>query len=125
MNNITGFEVETFRSGEDIRRTTGGGRWFRNDRNIIVLTASDTARRREEIEQESVGTIYGTDYTKWVQRSLNRLYGLNLPTDGVDSSEAYRAALRRFNLEYSGRDYRDIDEQTQNDLIYANEGNEG
>ena len=74
-----------------------------------------------EIEHESVGAISATDYIKWVQRSLNRLYRTNLPTDGKISS-AYRASVRKFNLEYSGRDYSDVDEQTQNDLIYANEG---
>lgn len=123
MSNLAIFETAAFRSGGDIDGASGSGRWFRNGRNIVVLPAGEPASRRDEIEQ-SVGTISGSDYTKWVQRSLNRLYGLNLPTDGVDSSEGYRSALRRFNLEYSGRDYRDIDERTQNDLIYANEANE-
>ena len=45
---------------------------------------------------------------------------MNLPTDGKVSS-AYRAALRKFNLQYLGRDYDDVDEQTQNQLIYANQ----
>src|SRR5262245_465519 len=74
----------------------------------------------EQTEQESVGTISSSDYLKWVQRSLNRLYGIRIPTDGKDSN-AYRTALRKFNAEYSGRDYSDVDERTQNDLISVNE----
>ena len=73
-----------------------------------------------EVEQESVGTISANDYIKWVQRSLNRLYRTEIPTDGKITS-AYRAAVRRFNLEYTGRDYEDVDEQTQNNLIFVNE----
>lgn len=75
----------------------------------------------EEVEQESVGSISATDYIKWVQRSLNRLYGSNIRTDGRISS-AYRSAVRKFNLDWTGRDYADVDEQTQNQLIFANEG---
>jgi peptidoglycan hydrolase-like protein with peptidoglycan-binding domain len=100
-----------------------GGNWIRRGQNIIVMPAGETTGGTEEVE-DSVGSISAVDYTKWAQRSLNRLYGARLPTDGSDSGKAYRAALRRFNLEYSGRDYANIDEQTQNDLIYANEGNE-
>jgi hypothetical protein len=74
-----------------------------------------------EIERESVGTISESDYIKWVQRSLNRLYGLHIPTDGKITG-AYRTAVRRFNREYLGRDYADVDERTQNQLIFANEG---
>jgi hypothetical protein len=73
----------------------------------------------EQTEQESVGTISSSDYLKWVQRSLNRLYKIRIPTDGKDSN-AYRTALRKFNAEYSGRDYSDVDERTQNDLISVN-----
>jgi len=73
-----------------------------------------------ETEQESVGTISSSDYLKWAQRSLNRRYGLRIPTNGTDSG-AYRDALRRFNREYSGRDYADVDEETQNNLIFVNE----
>jgi V8-like Glu-specific endopeptidase len=76
----------------------------------------------DEIELESVGTISATDYIKWVQRSLNLQYNLKIPTDGKISS-GYRAAVRRFNLDHTGRDYGDVDEQTQNALIYANEAN--
>jgi hypothetical protein len=81
----------------------------------------------EEVEglsdHESASTIAPKDYIKWVQRSLNRLYGINIRTDGTDS-DAYRRALRKFNNEWTGRDYDDIDERTQNQLILANEGNE-
>jgi hypothetical protein len=124
MSTSTSFGAEAFRSGANRQQASGEGHWFRRGGNIIVLPIRPPTRRWEETE-ESVGDISGSDYTKWVQRSLNRLYGLNLPIDGVDTSPAYRAALRKFNLEYSGRDYPDIDEQTQNDLIYANEGHEG
>lgn len=74
-----------------------------------------------ELELESVGTISGTDYIKWVQRSLNRRYKVDLPIDGKISGK-YREAVRRFNLEYLGRDDDRVDEQTQNQLISANEG---
>src|SRR5262245_47774536 len=74
----------------------------------------------EQTEQESVSTISSSDYLKWVQRSLNRLYGIRIPTDGKDAN-SYRTALRKFNAEYSGRDYSDVDERTQNDLISVNE----
>lgn len=80
----------------------------------------DTESQLEGIEQESVGAISATDYIKWAQRSLNRLYGTDIPTDGQISS-AYRAAVRRFNREYLGRDYDDIDERTQNQLVLVNE----
>src|SRR5262249_36915818 len=73
-----------------------------------------------ETDQESVGTISPPDYLKWVQRSLNRRYGLSIPTNGSDSS-AYRDAVRRFNREYSGRVSADVDEETQNNLIFVNE----
>jgi hypothetical protein len=78
----------------------------------------------EEFEDESVGAISAIDYIKWVQRSLNRRYASNIPTDGKVSS-AYRAAVRKFNQEYTGRDYDDVDEQTQNQLIYVNEVHSG
>jgi len=71
-------------------------------------------------EQESVGIISSSDYLKWVQRSLNRRYGLSIPADGSDSS-AYRDAIRRFNREYLGRDDANVDEETQNNLIFVNE----
>jgi peptidoglycan hydrolase-like protein with peptidoglycan-binding domain len=76
----------------------------------------------DEIEQGSVGSISATDYIKWVQRSLNRLYGSHVHTDGKLSS-AYRAAVRKFNREYLWRDYDDVDEQTQNQLVLVNERN--
>lgn len=78
----------------------------------------------DEVEHENVGTISASDYIKWVQRSLNRLYGTNIPTNGVASTEYY-AALRRFNRDYLFRDYGGIDERAQNELIVVNERHEG
>ena len=85
-------------------------------------TESESEGLLEEIEQESVGSISETDYIKWVQRSLNRLHGAAIPTDGAISG-VYRSALRRFNRDYTGREYDGVDETTQNQIIYANEGN--
>ena len=92
--------------------------------NSLTFEAEPFEMAEQVDLQVSVGTLSASDYVKWVQRSLHRFYGLSIPTDGVADRESYRAAVRRFNREYSGRDYQDIDERSPNDLIYANEGDE-
>jgi peptidoglycan hydrolase-like protein with peptidoglycan-binding domain len=81
----------------------------------------DRAELEIEEEREKVGTIADEDYIKWVQRSLNRIYHLNLDVDGKESP-AYQAAVKRFNEEYVEKLVDDqVDARTQDQLILANE----
>jgi peptidoglycan hydrolase-like protein with peptidoglycan-binding domain len=69
--------------------------------------------------KKSVGKISAKDYIAWVQRSLNRLLGVALITDGLDSS-FYRDAVEEFQWAYGLPVSRDIDVADQNALIKAN-----
>jgi len=86
---------------------------------IDAFSGSWYSEWRDELERESVGTISDSNYIKWVQRSLNRLYNSDLAIDGTKSSK-YKAMVRQFNNDYLYRDDDRVDEQTQNELIYLN-----
>jgi len=81
-------------------------------------------RPREGFGQLIPSPPAGSDYIRWVQRSLNLRLKLCLLVDGLDS-QTYRQAVRRFQslpsvgLTPNGN----VDAQTQNALIRANERN--
>lgn len=62
------------------------------------------------------------EYITWVQRSLNRILNMDLPTNGQDTRE-YRAAVREFKTKFLEKSSNDdaVDERTQNALIRQNE----
>lgn len=61
-----------------------------------------------------------TEYISWVQRSLNRLLGAGLITDGKDT-ELYRIYVKEFQFCYNcGTFFGEVDESTQNCLVKAN-----
>jgi peptidoglycan hydrolase-like protein with peptidoglycan-binding domain len=69
--------------------------------------------------------VTGPDYIRWVQRSLNRVNikrarSACLTTDGL-VSQAYRAAVRRFQSSVGLTPNGQVNAQTQNALIKANE----
>lgn len=87
-----------------------------------VIAFEDPVILFDEALGDSVSQISAEDYIKWVQRTLNRLYDVGLVTNGKISSK-YRDALKRFNLDYLGRLYNDVDSKAQNVMIMLNEQN--
>jgi peptidoglycan hydrolase-like protein with peptidoglycan-binding domain len=80
----------------------------------------------ENSDLESLGKVCrgfeidSADYFKWVQRSLNRLLGLELAVNGKDSEE-YRQALRRFQQKHGLAQTGQLDVEVQNKIILENE----
>ena len=66
--------------------------------------------------------ITPTEYVAWVQRSLNRLYGSSLVTDGRKTA-SYRKLVRKFQADYVPPVTGEVDSSTQNQIIKANESN--
>jgi len=64
--------------------------------------------------------IETADYIKWVQRSLNRILGIGLTVDGK-ASDKYRKAVREFQSWLGFKLTGQVNEETQNELIRANE----
>lgn len=76
----------------------------------------------DALKQESCRgfEIDSKNYIRWVQRSLNRNVGSLLPATGEISPE-YRQAVKQFQIQRGITPTGDIDENTQNKLIKANE----
>ena len=63
--------------------------------------------------------ITAKQYIAWVQRSLNRLLGSALVSDGTDT-EAYRDQVKEFRFCYVLGSSGEVDRPTQDALIKAN-----
>ncbi|HUG60567.1 MAG TPA: peptidoglycan-binding domain-containing protein, partial [Methylomirabilota bacterium] len=68
---------------------------------------------------KSVGSITSEDYIAWVQRSLNRILGCGLITNGVDTPE-YREQVKEFKYGYLLGSSGTVGVAEQNALITAN-----
>ena len=66
--------------------------------------------------------ITPTEYIAWVQRSLNRLYGNSLVTDGR-ITPLYRNFVRKFQADHGLPTTGEVDKSTQNKIIKSNESN--
>ena len=64
-------------------------------------------------------SLTATDYISWVQRSLNRLLGERIRSNGSDSPY-YRDSIEEFQLGYALPITRDIGPSDQNEIIKAN-----
>ncbi|MEM9091075.1 MAG: hypothetical protein AAGC93_20315 [Cyanobacteria bacterium P01_F01_bin.53] len=60
------------------------------------------------------------EYITWVQRSLNRIYGAGLITDGR-KTPSYKKLVRKFQSQHSLPEKGEVDSPTQNKIIFANE----
>ena len=63
--------------------------------------------------------ISPTEYISWVQRSLNRILGVGLVTNGAITVD-YRDAIEEFQFAYGLARTRDVASQDQNEIIKAN-----